>query len=255
MNGEGMTTRTGRRPRSWRWWLYQPYKWLVVLPVLVLSTVVLGIIAILASFVVKPSRVSALTGAPWARLNARVTPMLIEVSGRSHLNPAQSYVLVSNHQSLYDILLLYGWLGIDFRWVMKKELRKIPVLGVACERMGHIFIDRSNRKAALATIENARKRITNGTSVLFFPEGTRTKDGRLGRFKTGAFRMAIDLKLPVLPMTILGTREILPAGSRELRPGRARLIIHPPVSTEGLDAGGFQDLLDEVRGIIAAPLV
>jgi 1-acyl-sn-glycerol-3-phosphate acyltransferase len=116
---------------------------------------------------------------------------------------------------------------------MKKELRGIPGLGASCERMGHIFVDRSSALAATRTLEAARDRATEGASVLFFPEGTRSPDGALGAFKRGAFRMALDLGLPILPMTIIGTRTILPPGSRDLRPGRARLIIHPPIGLPG----------------------
>ncbi len=147
---------------------------------------------------------------------AWVTPMRVSVEGRENLDPKQSYVLVSNHQSQYDIFLLYGWLGVDFKWVMKKELRKVLGIGVACDRLGHIFIDRSNHAAALATLETAKERIVDGTSVIFFPEGTRSRDGQLKKFKKGAFRMAVDLGLPILPLTVTGTRDVLPAGTSDL---------------------------------------
>lgn len=243
-----------RRPRPWWWWIYQPYKWLVVGPVLAISTLVFGGIAVALSPALSPRRVGALCGVPWARVNARVTPMAVEVAGRSHIESGRSYVVVGNHQSLYDILLVYGWLGVDFRWVMKAELRKVPGLGVACERLGHIFVDRSSPRAALATLETARRRIAEGASVLFFPEGTRSLDGTLGAFKRGAFRMALDLGLPILPMTIIGTRTILPPGSRDLRPGRARLIIHPPIETAGWSADRLPELMALARETISAPL-
>ncbi|PWB68139.1 MAG: 1-acyl-sn-glycerol-3-phosphate acyltransferase [Holophagae bacterium] len=240
-----------RRPRPWWWWAYQPYKWLVVGPVLAISTLVFGGVAVALSPVLSPRRVGALCGAPWARLNARLTPMAVEVVGRSHIDRGRSYVVVSNHQSLYDILLVYGWLGVDFRWVMKAELRRVPGLGAACERLGHIFVDRSSPRAALVTLETARRRIAEGASVLFFPEGTRSLDGTLGAFKRGAFRMALDLGLPILPMTIIGTRKILPPGSRDLRPGRAKLVIHPPIETAGWSADRLPELIERAREAIA----
>ena len=240
-----------RRPRPWWWWIYQPYKWLVVGPVLAISTLVFGGIAVALSPVLSPRRVGALCGVPWAWLNAKLTPMAVEVVGRSHIDRGRSYVVVSNHQSLYDILLVYGWLGVDFRWVMKAELRKVPGLGAACERLGHIFVDRSSSRSALETLETARRRIAEGASVLFFPEGTRSPDGTLGAFKRGAFRMALDLGLPILPMTIIGTRRILPPGSRDLRPGRARLIIHPPIETAGWSADRLPELIERAREAIA----
>jgi 1-acyl-sn-glycerol-3-phosphate acyltransferase len=243
-----------RRPRPWWWWLYQPYKWLVVGPALVVSTLVLGGLAVALSRVLTPRRVGALCAVPWARINAWLAPMAVKVVGQSHLDRGRSYIVVSNHQSLYDILLVYGWLGVDFRWVMKQELRKIPGLGASCERMGHIFVDRSSRLAATRTLDAARARVAEGASVLFFPEGTRSPDGTLGDFKRGAFRMALDLGLPILPMTIIGTRAILAPASRDLRPGRARLVIHPPIETSGWSQDRLRELIELVREKIATPL-
>lgn len=236
------------------WWAYQPWKLLVFAPVLALSTLVGGFaIALLASFI-SPRTLSRVVAGTWARLNARMTPIRVLVSGAENVDPATSYVVVSNHQSHYDVLVLYGWLGIDFRWVMKMELRKIPGLGVGCERLGHIFIDRSNRQAAVASIKEAMERITGGTSVLFFPEGTRSDDGRLKNFKRGAFRFAVDAGLPILPVTVSGTRNVLPARSFDLFPGSARLVIHPPIATKGLGSDGIADLADTTRTVIASAL-
>lgn len=212
------------------WYLYQPYKWLIFIPFFILTTTVLGTLVLLLLPVLPPRWVSAICGATWARLNAWATPVWVRVSGRENLNPDQSYVIVANHQSHYDIFLLYGWLGVDFKWVMKQELRKAPMIGIACDRLGHIFVDRSNRPAAIESLETAKSRIRNGTSVFFFPEGTRSRNGELQSFKKGAFRMAVDLGLPVLPVTLTGTRRIMPPDSLDIFPGTARMIIHPPVA-------------------------
>lgn len=242
------------RTRSLFWWLYQPYKYLVVAPVVVIWTAVCASVAIFSSLVTTSRNASRFAAVPWAKGLAWITPMRVGVEGREHIDPAQSYVLVSNHQSQYDIFLLYGWLGVDFKWVMKQELRKVPGVGVACERLGHIFIDRSNHAAALATLEAAKTKIVDGTSVIFFPEGTRSRDGKLKPFKKGAFRMAIDLGLPILPLTVTGTRDVLPAGTSDLLPGTATLIIHEPVSVAGLEPTDCQRLSDLVREIIASSL-
>ena len=236
------------------WWMYQPYKYLVVAPVLVLVTAFSATLALVLSLVTSARTASRLTAVPWARVMAWVTPMRVKVEGRENIDPRQSYVLVSNHQSQYDIFMLYGWLGIDFKWVMKQELRKVPGIGVACERLGHIFIDRSNHAAAIATLEAARTKIVDGTSVIFFPEGTRSTDGQLLRFKRGAFRMAVDLGLPILPLTVTGTRDVLPANTSNLMPGSARLIIHEPISIEGVTVKDCQELSDRVREVISSSL-
>jgi len=240
--------------RGIAWWFYQPYKYLVFAPVVGLVTAVQATAAFCLSFVLPSRTVGSLTAVPWARILATLTPMRVRVEGRQNIDPHQSYVLVSNHQSQYDIFALYGWLGIDFRWVMKKELRSVPAIGVACERLDHIFIDRSDHAAAVATLEAAKQKIVGGTSVMFFPEGTRSRDGKLKRFKKGAFRMAIDLGLPILPLTVTGTRDVLPAGTSDLMPGSARLIIHQPISVEGLTKKDCPDLSDRVRAAIASGL-
>jgi len=240
--------------RGVAWWLYQPYKYLVFAPMVALVTASQATLALVLTLVTSPRTASRLSAVPWARILAFSAPMRVRVEGRENIDPQQSYVLVSNHQSQFDIFLLYGWLGVDFKWVMKQELRTVPGIGMACDRLGHIFIDRSNHAAAMATLDEAKKKIVNGTSVMFFPEGTRSRDGKLMRFKKGAFRMAVDLGLPILPLTVTGTRNVLPAGTSDLMPGSARLIIHPPIPVEGLAATDYSHLSNQVREVIASGL-
>lgn len=230
--------------------LYQPYKYLVYLPILVLSTLFLGSVAVIVATAISPKLASMTCGVWWARLNSYVTPMLVSVRGRERINRRQSYVIVSNHQSHYDVFVLYGWLGIDFKWVMKKELRKIPALGIACEKAGHIYIDRSNRETAIASLEEAKKRIVNGTSVLFFPEGTRSASGELQEFKKGAFIMALELGIPILPITILNTGKILPTQTIDLFPGRVTMLIHEPIGVYGYSKENVRELMGKVKKVI-----
>jgi len=234
--------------------LYKLYAWLVFAPILAVSTFVFGSAACLLVFFLKPRTVSWLCGRQWARFNSWATPMRVVVEGRQNVDPKASYVVTSNHQSLFDIFVLYGWLDIDIKWVMKQELRKVPFIGIACARLGHIYVDRSNREAALASIEAAKARIEGGTSVLFFPEGTRSRDGHLRVFKKGAFRMALDLNLPILPVTITGTREILPSDTLDLYPGRAKMIIHPPIPITDYSVRDLDALMEETRRVILSGL-
>ncbi len=180
--------------------------------------------------------------------------MLIKVSGQGNIDKKQSYVIAANHQSQFDIFVLYGWIGIDFKWVMKQELRNLPVIGIACEKVGHIFIDRSNTAAAIESINTAKKKVVNGTSVLFFPEGTRSRDGKLRNFKKGAFRFALDFGIPILPITITGTRKILPPDSIDLFPGTAHMIIHQPVDTAGYNEENIHELMEKVKDVINSGL-
>ncbi|MBL0712856.1 MAG: 1-acyl-sn-glycerol-3-phosphate acyltransferase [Desulfosarcina sp.] len=234
--------------------IYSFYKWLVVIPVLGLSTFISGMSIVALVWFIRPKPLAKVFGQGWARVNSWITPMLVSVKGRRHIDPAQSYVIVCNHQSQYDIIVLYGWLKIDFKWVMKQELRNIPVIGIACDKLGHIYVDRSNPEAARDSIEAAKARVTDGTSVLFFPEGTRSRDGRLKSFKKGAFYFALDLKLPLLPITITGTRQILPSDTLDLFPGRATMTIHAPIPTEGYHLENIGELAALVRQQIASGL-
>ena len=134
-------------------------------------------------------------------------------------------------------------------------MRKIPGLGIGCEKIGHIFIDRSDTKAALASINAAKKQIVDGTSVLFFPEGSRSKNGELGKFKKGAFRMAIDLNIPVLPVTIIGTRYILPSKTIDLFPGTVKMIIHRPIDIAGYNDDNIRELMEKARSVIQSGLI
>lgn len=232
---------------------YQPYKWLVVLPLLLLSTLILGVFAMIVSILVNP-RVGSHFGVIWARFNSFFTPMTVHKIGTENMEPGASYVITANHQSLYDIYVLYGWMGVDFKWVMKKELEKVPVLGPACKMLGHIFIDRSDTKKAVESINAAKKKIVNGTSVIFFPEGSRSFDGVMKPFKKGAFKMALDLGLPILPVTLSGTRKILPKGGIDLRPGGVTMTIHKPISVEGYSEETITELMDKTRAVMNSTL-
>ena len=225
---------------------YQLYKYVVFYPLLALSTVFLGTLASLMA-IVFGAKIATWNGVIWARFNSLITPMFVKVIGREKINKKQSYVVVANHQSQYDIFVIYGWLPLDFRWVMKMELRKVPILGYYCYKAGHIYIDRSDSKAAIDSINAAKSKMKNGTSVVFFPEGTRSVTGQLLEFKKGAFKFALDLGLPVLPITIIGTKEILPANSIGLFPGNAKLVIHKPIDIAGYTEKNIQELMDRAK--------
>jgi 1-acyl-sn-glycerol-3-phosphate acyltransferase len=180
--------------------------------------------------------------------------MIVKVKGRGNIEPATSYIVLSNHQSTYDIFLIYGWLGIDIKWVMKKELRKIPGVGFGSEKVGHIFLDRSNSRAALESLAVAKKKLVNGTSVVIFPEGTRSKTGNPGPFKRGAFKLALDLELPILPVTLINTRNILPASSFNILPGKVEMIIHQPISISGYNETTMNELIVKVKDQICSAL-
>ena len=136
----------------------------------------------------------------------------VSVDGVEHIQKGQSYVFVSNHQSMFDVWLIYGWLPVIFKWLMKAELRKVPFVGTGCKAAGHIFVERRNAKAAMESLHEVEKQLVNGVSTVIFPEGTRSTTGETGRFKRGAFQIALDLGLPVIPLSLDGCFEVLPKG-------------------------------------------
>jgi len=223
--------------------LYQPYKWLVYVPLMVLSTIIFSFLAAVTAMIFSP-RLGSFFGMLWAKSSGLLTPMFVKVTGKENIKKNISYVIVANHQSQYDIFVLYGWLGIDFRWIMKKELRNAPFIGYASAKVGHIFIDRSSPVAAMKSIEDAKKQLKNGTSVVIFPEGTRSRKGKLRKFKKGAFKIAHQLDLPILPVTLVGTNKIMGPGFLNVMPGKVKLIIHKPI-----DVKEYKDKPDELMKI------
>jgi 1-acyl-sn-glycerol-3-phosphate acyltransferase len=232
--------------------LYQPYKWFFFIPFLIVNTLVFALIAVIIAFI--SPKTSSIVGVIWARVNSFFTPMFVDVIGRKNINKKNSYVIVANHQSHYDIFVIYGWLGIDFKWVMKQELRKVPGLGIACEKIGHIFLNRANSKNALETLNKAKEKLVNGTSIVIFPEGTRSKTGNVNPFKRGAFNLAFDLQLPILPITLIGTGTILPTDSFNILPGKVKMIIHEPIDIKDYKETDVIKLMNNVKNTIAEPL-
>ncbi len=231
--------------------LYFPFKWLVFLPLFIVYTAVMAFSCIVVCVVVSPTVGSRYIAKAWAKYSYLLSLSRVEVIGRENIQAGQSYVVAANHLSQFDILVLYGWLNIDLKWVMKKELRKAPFIGAACAAMGHIFLDRKSSQKALEALRSIKKTLPAGTSVLFFPEGTRS-NGKMKRFKRGAFSTAKALEFPVLPITINGTEHIVPNGTIDLMLGKAQLIIHPPISIEEVNQLEENELTQKTQEIIAS---
>lgn len=235
-------------------WLYQVYAWLILIPLGLLLTFIAGWLTVLVATIWNPRAASRYVAANWGRVIAWLTPMLVTVEGAENADPDRSYVVVCNHQSEYDIFLVYGWLNLDLKWVMKAELRKVPGVGIGCEKAGHIFVDRGNPEQARLAISEALERVGDGVGILFFAEGTRSADGRLRPFKKGAFHIAAAQKLPILPVTIIGTRDIQRPKSMMIFPGRARMVIHPTIETDGESVQDIRELARQTRAVIASAL-
>ncbi len=230
-------------------WLYQPYKYLILIPLAIADTVIFTVLTwILSAF---SARAAGWAACCWAKVIHWLTPMPVKLVGCENIKKGQSYVIVANHQSAYDIILVYGSLPIDFRWIMKKELRSVPLLGFACEKCGHIFLDRTSARNAYRSIQRAKEILTGGTSVVIFPEGHRSGRPEMNEFKHGAFRMAFELGLPMLPVSIKDTCRVMPAGIDTLFPAHVQLTIHPSVDVNQYE-GRRDELIAHLQQVIAS---
>jgi 1-acyl-sn-glycerol-3-phosphate acyltransferase len=195
----------------------------------------------------------------WASRVIANAEMMISVTGREHIDPKQTYLVMSNHQSHYDVAVIYYVLGAKMRMVAKRELFEVPLFGTAMKAAGFISVDRGNNKSAIASLEEARHALESGTPIWIAPEGTRSPTGELMPFKKGGFVIAVETGTPVLPVSIAGTREVLPAHGRRSRAGvEVYVTIHPPVDPKrwaDMDPKQARDaLLAEVRTSIASGL-
>ena len=209
--------------------LYKIYFWLIAIPVFAVVTIVTATIVSIGCLFGGERFFSYYPGIVWARIACIITLCPVTIKGRENMEKGKSYVFVSNHQGAYDIFLIYGYLGAPIKWMMKKGLAKIPFVGFACRMAGFIFVDNSTARAAQKSVQEAKHRLRHGRSLVIFPEGARTPDGHLGRFKRGAYQIAIEQQLPIIPITLNGPFKVLPIGSCCIRPHRMEMIIHPPV--------------------------
>ncbi len=213
-------------------------------------TVFLSSLTILASFINKNSDLAYNCTKTWAKFVLAVSRIKVTVNGLHNIRPGRSYIYMSNHQSNFDIPVALAYFPFQFRWVAKAELFKIPIFGYAMGRIGHINIDRSNRRAAFKSLKMAAKNIQEGTSVLIYPEGTRSKDGNIRPFKKGGFVLAVESGAPIVPVIIHGTWPIMPKDKIIIKPGNVIIEIKEPVETKNYTRKTKDDLLEKVSNII-----
>lgn len=231
------------RPFYWLW------QYLIAWPLLMVLTVFTAVFTVCTVFWKNAEFVHKVQQF-WSRSFFWLMFLPVSVDGKEHIVPGQSYVFVANHQSMFDVWLVYGWLPVIFKWLMKAELRKVPFVGTGCKAAGHIFIDRRNTKAALESLKEVEKQLVNGVCTVIFPEGTRSLNGEVGRFKRGAFQITWDLGLPVIPLSLDGCYEVLPKG----KPFVYRAPVHMHIG-EPIDLKQFSDpneAIEAVRNAVIA---
>lgn len=190
----------------------------------------------------------------WAWLLLQVTGVKVVVRGRRHIAPGQPYIIISNHRSHFDGPALAVALGIQFRWIAKKELLRIPLFGRCLRLSRNIFIDRSNRQSAIESINTGVAALPPGVSVMCFAEGTRAVDSEVGPFKKGCFAAALRHGLPILPVSVRGSERILPKGTVVVSKGIIELAIAEPIATEGMGLEAIDDLVAKTRHTIVTAL-
>lgn len=230
--------------------LYIVYQYLIAIPVLVVLTIFTALFTILLC----PWRNSRLVHAEqafWSRSFCYLMFLPVKVDGLENIQPGQSYVFVSNHQSMFDVFVIYGWLPVIFKWLMKAELRKVPFVGIACKAAGHIFVDRKNARASVESLAEIEKQLRDGVCTVIFPEGTRTKDGQLGRFKRGAFQVALDLSLPVIPISLSGCYEVMNRNAKTVTWHPIHMHIGKPIDLKQFPQEDPAVAINAVRDAVA----
>lgn len=189
----------------------------------------------------------------WSKSACWLYLIRVDVYGRENLDPKQSYVFLANHQGYWDAFLVFGYLGRPFKWMMKEYLRKVPFLGYACYKAKHIYVGNSMASISRA-VHQAEETLKGGTSMTIFPEGTRTHDGTLGEFKRGAFMLAHQIQLPIVPITINGSFDVLSRNDLWIHPGRMSMTIHAPITPEQRKDMKEQELMLQVWDTIDSSL-
>ena len=235
--------------KSWR---VPPFNWwrtvFYLIPAIAIYTVVLGSLSILSSFVDPSGDFAHKCARAWAWLILKTTGVRVETRGLERLDPARSYVFAANHQSIFDIPVVFAILPLQLRIIAKDSLGWFPFLGWHLRRTGHLLVDRENPGAGI--VKKMARLIGGARSLIVFPEGTRSADGAVGRFKGGSFLLAIDSKLPVVPISIARSRFVMLKGQLMACPGDVIVTIHDPLSTEGITRAQARAFAERVREMV-----
>ncbi len=235
-----------------------PYHWwrtvFFLIPAISVYTLVLGAASIVSSLFDSSGYFAHGCARAWSWLILKTTGVRVTVEGLDRITPGTTYVFVSNHQSIYDTPVVFASLPYQIRIIAKASLARFPVLGWHLKRGGHLFVDRTHPDRA-GILKRWRALVSEGLSLIIYAEGGRSMDGRVGRFKAGSFLLAIEAGLPVVPLAVIGTREVMPKGRLRTEPADVKLIIHDPIPPPALVAPTVRDakaLAERARDIVAS---
>jgi 1-acyl-sn-glycerol-3-phosphate acyltransferase len=186
----------------------------------------------------------------WAKVILALAGVDSRIQGSFNIYLDRPQIFMANHQSVFDIFVVLAQLPAQFRWIAKKELFEIPVFGGALRRTGSIEIDRKNRERAMVSIDEAARKIREGKSVMTFPEGTRSRPGQIRDFKKGVFHLAMKAGVPLVPITIIGSGEVMETKSMRIRTGKILVIVDKPINTSDYSVDDLDALIDRVHEVI-----
>ena len=213
----------------------------------VINTLIWALIAIFLSIFSSTGRITHFyCAAPWSKIILWGSGVRVTISGLDVIDKEKSYIYIPNHLSFFDIFALLAYLPVDFKFILKKELMRVPILGWAMRRAKYISIDRSSAAKAKSTFKQAVERIRSGASIVIFAEGTRSKDGHLQPLKRGAFYLALESGTPIVPVAIKGTNKIMPKGSFTLKKGSITIQLGKPIETINYSSHTMPDLIEKV---------
>ena len=235
-----------------------PYHWwrtvFFLIPAITVYTIALGAASLVSSLFDRRGYVAHRCARAWSWLILKTTGVRVRVEGLNRITPGTTYVFVSNHQSIYDTPVVFASLPYQLRIIAKASLARFPVLGWHLRRGGHLFVDRRHPDRA-GILERWRALVSEGLSLIIYAEGTRSPDGHVARFKAGSFLLAIEAGLPIVPVSIIGTRQVMPKGRLRTEPADVTLIVHDPIQPPSIDAPTPRDakaLADRAHDIVAA---
>ena len=232
----------------------KPYDWwrtvFYLIPAVSLYTVALGTASLVSTLFDRRGNAGHTCARAWSWLILKTTGVQVAVEGLERLDPSRSYVFAANHQSIYDIPILFANLPFQLRIIAKESLGRIPFMGWHLRRTGHILVDRS--KTGAGTVRKMAKLVADGHSLIVFPEGTRSTDGTVARFKGGPFAIALQAGLPVVPISVVGSRHVMFRGDLMVRPGRVTVIVHDPIETTNVPREHAREFASSVRDVVAS---
>jgi 1-acyl-sn-glycerol-3-phosphate acyltransferase len=231
-----------------------PFHWwrtvFFLIPCIAVYTIVLGTLSLVSSLFDRNGYFAHWCARTWSRLILATSGVRVTARGLERLEPGRTYVFVANHQSIYDIPILFWSLPYQLRIIAKESLGNIPFMGWHLRRTGHMLVDRK-RPDSTRVIHWAERLTAKGLSLIVFPEGTRSRDGRVARFKGGSFYVALEAGLPVVPLSVIGSRHVMLKGRLTSYPGEVRLVVHEPIDTSGMVGADAKEFGERVRRLIA----